>query len=88
MAKNETVTVELESDECALVVREEDGSIVPRVAVASDMPADGTDMPAATEIVVALAKRLLKDPDFHEEVLDWYYAHQDGGDDEDEDEDQ
>ena len=87
MAVNETTTVELESGEVALVIREEDGSVVPRVVASADMPMDGADMPAQLEIVVALAKRLLKDPDFHEDVLDWFYEHQDGAD-EDEDEEE
>jgi hypothetical protein len=30
--------------------------------------------------------RLLKDPDFHDDVLDWYYEHQDEDDEEDEEE--
>ncbi len=30
------------------------------------------DLAAAPEIVLALAMRLLKDPDFHDDVLDWY----------------
>jgi hypothetical protein len=43
-------------------------------------------MPAAPEIVLALAMRLLKDPDFHDDVLDWYYEHQDDEDEEEEEE--
>jgi hypothetical protein len=39
--------------------------------------------PAAQEIVLALAMRLLKDPDFHDDVLDWYYDHLDDDDEED-----
>jgi hypothetical protein len=56
-----------------------------RVVSAKDLPDDDSEMPAASEIVLALAMRLLKDPDFHDDVLDWYYEHQD---DEDEDEDE
>ena len=35
------------------------------------------EVPAAHEIAVALAMRLLKDPDFHDQVLDWYYSQPD-----------
>ena len=45
----------------------------------ADVPTDGSDLPAAPEIVLALAKRLIKDPDFQDDVLDWYYEHQDNG---------
>ena len=38
--------------------------------------------PAAPEIVLALAMRLLKDPEFHDEVLEWYYAQEDDEEDE------
>jgi hypothetical protein len=33
------------------------------------------DITDAAEIVVALATRLLNDPEFHDEVLDWYHEH-------------
>jgi hypothetical protein len=83
----ETTTVDLDPTEVALIIGEEDGSMSVRVVTGSDVPADASDMPAAPEIVLALAMRLLKDPDFHDDVLDWYYEHQDE-DDEDEDEEE
>ena len=85
---DETTSVELESGECALVVGEDDGAVTVRVVAAADVPTDGTDLPAAPEIVLALAKRLLKDPDFQDEVLDWYYEHEDQEGDEDQDEEE
>ncbi len=87
---DEVTTVELESGECALLVGEDDGAITVRVVAAADVPTDGADLPDTLELVRALANRLLKDPDFQDDVLDWYYEHQDGGDaDEDgEDEDE
>ena len=88
MATGEMTTVELESGECALVVGEDDGAVTVRVVAAADVPTDGTDLPAAPEIVLALAKRLLKDPDFQDEVLDWYYEHEDQEGDEDQDEEE
>ncbi len=83
--KTETTTVDLDPTEVALVIGEEDGSMSVRVVTGSDVPQDAAEMPAAPEIVLALAMRLLKDPDFHDDVLDWYYEHQD---DEDEDEEE
>ena len=80
--------MELEPGECALVVGEDDGSITVRVLAAADVPTDGTDLSAAPEIVLALAKRLLKDPDFQDEVLDWYYEHQDKEAEDDQDEEE
>ena len=41
---------------------------------------DATVIPRPQEITLALAMRLLKDPDFHDEVLDWYDEHQDDPD--------
>jgi len=83
----DTVTVELDTSEVALVIGEEDGNMSVRVVAGSDVPEGASEMPAAPEIVLALAMRLLKDPDFHDDVLDWYYEHQDD-DEEDGDEDE
>ena len=88
MATNETVTVELDASEVALVIGEEDGAMSVRVVAGSEVPDCAAELPAAPEIVLALAMRLLKDPDFHDDVLDWYYEHQDEDDEEDEDEDE
>jgi hypothetical protein len=84
--KSDNVTIELDPSEVALVIGEEDGAMSVRVVTGSDVSPDATEMPAAPEIVLALAMRLLKDPDFHDDVLDWYYEHQDEDEDEDEDE--
>ena len=80
----DTVTVELDVTEVALVIGEEDGAMSVRVVAGSDVPDGSSELPAAPEIVLALAMRLLKDPDFHDDVLDWYYEHQDEDDEEDE----
>jgi hypothetical protein len=77
--------LELDASEVALVIGEEDSAMSVRVVAAKELPEDGADIPPASEIVLALAMRLLKDPGFHDEVLDWYYEHQD---DEDEEEDE
>ncbi len=81
----EATSVDLEPSEAALIVGEEDGSMSVRVVAGAEVEG-ATDMPAAPEIVLALAMRLLKDPDFHDDVLDWYYEHQDDKDGETEEE--
>ena len=82
MAGPDTVSRELASHEVALVIGEEDEGMSVRIVAGSDVPDDTAEMPAAPEIVLALAMRLLKDPEFHDEVLDWYYDQQE--DDEEE----
>ncbi len=83
----ETVTVDLDRSEVALIIGEdEESGMSVRVVAGSEVPDSATELPAAPEIVLALAMRLLKDPDFHDDVLDWYYEHQDEDDDEEEEE--
>lgn len=79
--------VELDANEVALVVGEEDGSMTVRVVPATELPDGATDIPEPYEIAVALAMRLLNDPDFHDDVLEWYESQDDDdGDEEDEEE--
>ena len=78
-------TVELDANEVALVVGEEDGSMTVRVVPATDLPEGATEIPEPYEIAVALAMRLLNDPDFHDDVLEWYES-QDDKEEDDEDE--
>jgi hypothetical protein len=75
--KSSPTSVELEASEFALIVGEENGEMSVRVVGGSELDEDAEEMPAAPEIVLALAMRLLKDPEFHDDVLDWYYEHQD-----------
>ncbi len=80
----ETVVVDLDRSEVALIIGEDDDKgMSVRVVAGSEVPEGATELPAAQEIVLALAMRLLKDPDFHDDVLDWYYEHQDEDDEED-----
>jgi hypothetical protein len=74
---DDTVSVDLDSTEVALIIGEEDGAMSVRVQAGSEVPEGAAELPAAQEIVLALAMRLLKDPDFHDDVLDWYYDHLD-----------
>ena len=69
--------LDLDPSEVALIIGEEDGSMTVRVIGGTEVPDDAEDIPSAHEIVLALAMRLLKDPEFHDLVLDWYYEHQD-----------
>src|SRR4051794_38048089 len=85
--------IDLEPTEVALVIGEEDGSMTVRVVPARELPEGATDVPEPYEIAVALAMRLLNDPDFHDDVLEWYESQEDeeaeeeDEPDEDEDED-
>jgi hypothetical protein len=80
-----STTVELDDTEVALIIGEADGEMSVRVVAGKEVPDDAPEMPAAPEIVLALAMRLLKDPAFHDEMLDWYDEHQDDLDDDEDD---
>ncbi len=66
------IAIDLEPSEVALVIGEEDGSMTVRVVPARELPEGASDVPEPYEIAVALAMRLLNDPDFHDDVLEWY----------------
>ncbi len=55
-----------------------------RVVPARELADGSTDVPEPHEIAIALAMRLLKDPDFHDSVLEWYESQDDEEEDEDE----
>lgn len=84
--ERETTAVDLERNEVALIIGEDDGSMSVRVVTGADLPEGTPDSSAAPEIALALAMRLLKDPDFHDDVLDWYDEHQDDPDEDDDEE--
>lgn len=75
-----TTSVELDPTEVALVIGEEEGSMTIRVIPARELDENAVEIPEPHEIAIALAMRLLKDPEFHDQVLDWY----DSQDEEDE----
>ena len=92
MADMKMTPIDLEPSEVALVIGEEDGSMTVRVVPAKELPEGATDVPEPYEIAVALAMRLLNDPDFHDDVLEWYESQdddeeEDGPEDADEDAD-
>lgn len=75
-----TTTITLEENEVALIVGEEDGAMSVRVVSATEVDDAAEEIGAAPEIVLALAMRLLKDPEFHDDMLEWYYAQDDDED--------
>lgn len=79
-------TLNLDPSEVALVIGEEDGAMTIRVVAATELEDGATDIPEPHEIAIALAMRLLKDPEFHDQVLDWYDSQDEDEDDEDTDE--
>ena len=73
-------TITLLHGEYALVVGQ-DGSRM-SVRVEGEHLDDEDGLPVSVVLVTALARRLLEDPDFHDEMLEWYEEH-DEEDDED-----
>jgi len=84
MADATNPTIDLDPTEVALIIGEEEGSMTIRVVPARELDEGTTEVPEPHEIAIALAMRLLNDPDFHDSVLDWYESQ----DDEDEDEEE
>ncbi len=88
MPETPTTSIELDPTEVALVIGEEDGSMTIRVVPAREIDESATDIPEPHEIAIALAMRLLKDPEFHDQVLDWYDSQDDEDDEETDEEDE
>lgn len=80
-------TIDLDPTEVALIIGEEDGSMTIRVVPARELEDGTTEVPEPHEIAIALAMRLLNDPDFHDSVLDWYEGQDDEELEADEDDD-
>ena len=72
-------TIDLDPTEVALIIGEEEGSMTIRVVPARELEDGTAEVPEPHEIAIALAMRLLNDPEFHDSVLEWY----EGQDDED-----
>ena len=77
MADANITTIDLDPTEVALIIGEEEGSMTIRVVPARELPEGTTDVPEPHEIAIALAMRLLNDPDFHDSVLEWYESQDD-----------
>ena len=88
MADMKMTPIDLEPNEVALVIGEDAGSMTVRVVPARELPEGTTDIPEPYEIAVALAMRLLNDPDFHDDVLEWYESQDDEDEEEPEDEEE
>ncbi len=88
MADPKMTPIDLEPSEVALVIGEEDGSMTVRVVPARELPEGATDVPEPYGIAVALAMRLLNDPDFHDDVMEWYESQEDDEDEEEDDVDE
>ena len=84
MADANTTTIDLDPTEVALIIGEEEGFMTIRVVPARELADGTTDVPEPHEIAIALAMRLLNDPDFHDSVLEWYESQDDEEEDEDE----
>jgi hypothetical protein len=80
MAATTTTTLTLDENEVALIIGEEDGAMSVRVVSATEVDDNAEEIGAAPEIVLALAMRLLKDPEFHDDMLEWYYGQEDEDD--------
>ena len=86
MADPKMTPIDLEPSEVALVIGEEDGSMTVRVVPAIELPEGAADVPEPYGIAVALAMRLLNDPDFHDDVMEWYESQEDEEDEDETDE--
>lgn len=82
MADPKMTPIEIEPSEVALILGEEDGSMTVRVVPSRELDDDEAEPTPPLEIAIALAMRLLNDPEFHDSVLDWYEAQDEEGDSE------
>ena len=80
MAK--ATTVALEEGEYALVVGQDGERMSVRTEGAELEGDSAMDLPIPAALVAALAERLLHDPEFHDEILEWFAEHLDAEDDE------
>ena len=75
-------TITLAEGEYALVIGQEDERMSVRTEGAALPESEDAELPIPAAIVAALAERLVHDPDFHDEVLEWVETHLDDDDDE------
>jgi len=68
-------TIALEAGEYALVIGQDGERMSVRTEGAEPAMDDGGELPVSAALVVALAERLLSDPEFHDEMLEWLEAH-------------
>ena len=66
----------LERDEVAIVFKEDGDDVVTRLALGEELEeGEALQVPFSVQLAVALLTRLQQDPDFHQDVLDWYDVH-------------
>lgn len=68
------LTITVGEDECAIVIGKEDDRLIVRIE-SSDEPETGgeeAELPMTKLLGLAIATRLTEDPDFMEEMLDWF----------------
>ena len=84
MAKAAT-TIALEEGEYALIIGQDGERMSVRTEGAALPDGDDAELPVPAALVAALATRLVNDPDFHDDVLEWVEEHlaEEDGDEED-----
>ena len=68
------LTITVGDDECAIVIGKEDDRLIVRIESTEEPEVDGeeAELPMPKLLGVAIATRLTEDPDFMEEMLDWF----------------
>ncbi len=74
MAKAAT-TIALEEEEYALILGQDAERMSVRTEGAELLGDGDAELPVPAALVAALAERLLHDPEFHDEMLEWYEEH-------------
>ncbi len=82
MAKAAT-TIALEEGEYALIIGQDAERMSVRIEGTDLLGDEAAALPIPAALVAALAERLLNDPDFHAEVLEWCQEHLAEADDDD-----
>ena len=66
------ITIKVEEGEYALVIGQDESRMSVRIEGAEVDGDETGDLPVPAVLVAALAERLLRDPEFHDEMLEWY----------------
>ncbi len=68
------LTINIGDDECAIVIGKEDDRLIVRIESTEEPETDDeeAELPMTKLLGVAIATRLTEDPDFMEEMLDWF----------------
>ena len=78
------LTITVGEDECAVIIGKEDDRLIVRIESVEEPETDDeeAELPMTKLLGVAIATRLTEDPDFMEEMLDWFddYSEDNPGD--------